>query len=115
MSHQRIIICLLHLLLLIGPCSVFHPAHLLFRDVDVQLPHQCFGNRPGDLEMSDFSSFAIFASRLSSIHYMIFPCSFLDFGSCYDILDLAEVADILVVNFIPQSVASDARLHFRCS
>jgi len=54
---------LLHLL--IGPCSVFHPACSC--NVDVQLSHQHFTGHPGGPGMPGFSSFMIFASRLSSI------------------------------------------------
>jgi len=36
-------------------------------DVDVQLSHQCFEWRPGDLRLFRFLLFAIFANRLSSI------------------------------------------------
>jgi len=53
--------------LLIGPHSVFHPMCSFSCDVDVQLSHQRFESRPGDLGMLGFPFFAIFASRLSSI------------------------------------------------
>jgi len=47
---------------------------------------------------------------------MISPCSSPDSGPCYDILDLAGVADgVLVVNSFWQSAANDASEapHFR--
>jgi len=33
--------------------------------------------------------------------YMIFPCSFPDTGTSYDILNLADVADVFVANSAP--------------
>jgi len=42
-------------------------------DVDVQLSHQCFGDRPGGLGSFGFPSFAIFASRSSSILFTWSP------------------------------------------
>jgi len=56
---------LLHLL--IGPCSVFYAVCLFFCDVDVQLPHQYFESRQGDLEVFGLTFLAIFVRRLSSI------------------------------------------------
>jgi len=40
---------------------------------------------------------------------------FVDFGSFYDILNLADIADVFVANSISQSVAGDApsSFHFR--
>jgi len=40
--------------------------------------------------------------------YMVSSCSSSDSGPSRDILNLADVADVLVANSIPQSVASDA-------
>jgi len=40
--------------------------------------------------------------------YAISPCSFPDSGAFYDILNLADVTDVFVVNSILQSVASDS-------
>jgi len=59
------LIFLLHLL--IRPCPVFYSMCLLSCDVDVQLSHQRFGNRPSGLGIFAFSLFGIFASRLSFI------------------------------------------------
>jgi len=39
--------------------------------------------------------------------YMASSCSFLDSGPSYDILDLADVANVFVANSISQSVVSD--------
>jgi len=48
-------------------------------------------------------SFAMFASRLSR--------SPPDSGSSYDVLNLADAADVLVANSIPRSIASEANLN----
>jgi hypothetical protein len=40
--------------------------------------------------------------------YILSPCSSPDFGSSYDTLNLADVANVFVANSIPQSAASDA-------
>jgi len=63
-SHKFVLFLLL---LLIGSYFVFYPVCLFFRDVDVQLSHQCFGDRSGSLEMFSFPFLVIFASCLSSI------------------------------------------------
>jgi len=39
---------------------------------------------------------------------VVYLCSSLDFGPSYDILDLANVADVFVADSIPQGVADDA-------
>jgi len=57
-----------------------------------------------DVQRFDLSSFAIFASRSSSILLTSFP----DSDPSCDIFNLADVADVFVANSIPQSVASDA-------
>jgi len=51
--------------LLSGPCPVFYPVHLFSCDVDAQLSHQRFGDRPGGLEAFGFPLLPIFASRSS--------------------------------------------------
>jgi len=58
-----------------------------------------------------FPFFAIFASRLSSC-YMLSPCLSPDSGPSCDILDLADVANVFVADFIPQHNALQ-RPHFR--
>jgi len=63
--------------------------------VDVQLSHQHFGGRP---EISGFPVFAIFASWLSTIP--ISSCSSSDSDSSYDILTLADAADVFNANSI---------------
>jgi len=51
----------------------FYPVRLQFSyDVDVQLSHR-FGGCPGDPEIFDFPSFAIFVSQLSSIPFTCLP------------------------------------------
>jgi len=57
----------LHLFLLTEPCPIFYSVCLFFCDVDAQLSHQCFGDRPDGLGLFSFPFFAIFASRLSSV------------------------------------------------
>jgi len=42
-----------------------------------------------------------------SCFYMISPCSSPDSEPSYDILHLADAADVLVANSIPQNIASD--------
>jgi len=63
--------------------------------------YQCLGGHP---KIFDFSFYAIFASRFV-IHfvYLISPCSSPDSVSVpfHDILNLADVADVLVANSVP--------------
>jgi len=73
--------------------------HLLSCDVGVQISHQCVGGHPGNLKVFGFPFFAIFASQ--------FTHSPSDSGSSYD-LDLADAANVFVVNSIPQNIANDA-------
>jgi len=77
--------------------------------MDVQLLHQRFRGHPGDLRMFGFPFFAIFASRLSSIPFTrSLRTRLLILAHLTISLDLADVADILVADSIPQSVANDA-------
>jgi len=80
-------------------CPVFYPAWLFSRNVDVQLSYQRFEG----LRVFGFPFLVIFACRLSSILF-ISSCSSSDSDPSYDILNLADVAN--VANSIPQSVAS---------
>jgi len=60
---------------------------------------------PGGLEMFGFSSCKpIILHPVFTVH----PCSFADSGLSYDILDLADVADVFVADSTPRSIASDA-------
>jgi len=62
--------------------------------------------KPVQLEM--FSIFWDFC-QLIIVHpvYVISPCSFPDFSSLYDILNLADLAHVFVANFIPQNIPRD--------
>jgi len=53
-----------------------------------------------NLEVSGFPFFAIFAKNPVSVHpvYMIFPCSSADPGPSFDVLNVADVANVLVAN-----------------
>jgi hypothetical protein len=55
--------------------------------------------------MFNFRSNILKAARMFLIFYhsiyMIFPCSFPDTGTSYDILNLADVADVFVANSAP--------------
>jgi hypothetical protein len=75
----------------------------LFFCGDVQL----FGDSPESLAVFGSPFFVIFASRLLSILFarsllMALRSGFPDSGSSYDILDLADVADVFVANSSPQ-------------
>jgi len=48
-----------------------------------------------------------FAAFASQSVYMISLCSFSDSDPSYDILNLADVANVFVANSIPQRVTSD--------
>jgi len=91
-----------------GPRSVFYPNYL-------SSVMSMFNFRINVLEavqVADDVWFPIFCGfrKPVIIHsvYMASSCSSPDSGSSYDVLNLTDVADVFVADFIPQNVASDA-------
>jgi len=79
------------------PCFAF-----IQRACDVDICN--FRSNVSKVVQVESRSFAMFASRFASR-------SPPDSGSSYDVLNLADAADVLVANSIPRSIASEANLN----
>jgi len=74
-------------------------------DVDAQFSQQRFGGHSDgpNMVVSHFCKPVV----VHPVH-MVSPCSSPDSGPFYDILNLANVADVFIADSISQSIASDA-------